>query len=116
VLTGPVKSGKTDVLRLVLPSLIAREYRTGKSRPFIFHFTFNLRQGPRLAAEYFLQRLKATVAPLGIRVDIDNTPGWALNFVPVILGAVALELSKKKNQAELWLLMDEAQVCGIVQQ
>lgn len=115
VLTGPVKSGKTDVLNLVLPSIIAREHLSGgRRRPFIVRFTFDLRQRPELAAATLLDAVKVAVAPLGITVNVERSPDWALRNVTRVLGDVADAIMNM--DAELWLLMDECQVRGTVQQ
>lgn len=106
ILTGPVKCGKTDVLHLVLPSIIALEHTASQPRPFIFRFTFDLRQGPEMAALTLLEAAKR--AALSFSVPIDYAPGWALRNIDAILGELALALVKKN--AELWLLMDECQV------
>jgi hypothetical protein len=108
MLTGPVKGGKTDVLHLVLPSIIAREHSASKRRPCILRFTFDLRQGPETAAESLLEAVRRAVAPLGIPVQIEYARGWALRNIHDILGGVAKELVKKN--AQMWLLMDECQV------
>ena len=114
VLSGPVKSGKTDVLQLVLPSIIAREHSSGnRLRPFIVRFTFNLRQRPELAALTLLDAVKAAAAPLGVTVHAEPTSGWALRNVSRVLGDFADALVTMN--AELWLLMDKCQVCDILQ-
>lgn len=109
VLTGPVKSGKTDVLQLVLPSMIAREHSAGGlRRPFIFRFTFDLLQKPDQAAATLLDAVKAAAAPLGIAVHVENASGWAFRNVSRVIGDFADALATMN--AELWLLMDECQV------
>lgn len=113
VLTGPVKSGKTDVLRLVLPSMIAREHSLGgRPRPFIFHFTFDCRQTPELAAATLVDAVKAAAARVGIKVHVEPGLGWALRNVSRVLSDFANALVSMK--AELWLLLDECQVCEMV--
>ena len=110
MLTGPVKSGKTDVLHLVLPCIIAREHSSSKRRPVIVRFTYDLRQGPEMAALRLIRKVKTAAAALGIpiAVHIDDTPGSAFDNVDDILGSLADALLK--INAELWLLMDECQV------
>ena len=108
MLTGPVKSGKTDVLQLVLPSLIAREHSSSSRRPLILRFTFDLRQGPEMAAATLLDAVKAAAAPLGIAVQLEYAPGWALRNMARLLAGFANTLVEM--HAELWFLMDECQV------
>jgi hypothetical protein len=108
MLTGPVKGGKTDVLHLVLPSIIAQEHGSSKRRPFILRFTFDLRESPEMAAATLLEATKRAAAPLGISVEVEYAPGWALRNIHVVLGGVATELLKRN--AQMWLLMDECQV------
>jgi len=111
ILTGPVKGGKTDVLHLVLPSIIAQEHSASKTRrPFIISFTFDLRERPEMAAVKLLQAAKRAAAPLGITVQLDDAPGWGINNIDDVLGGLADELVKQN--AQLWLLMDECQVCS----
>ena len=108
MLTGPVKSGKTDVLHLVLPSLIAREHSSRSRRPLILRFTFDLRQGPEIAAATLLDTVKAAAAPMGIAVQLEYAPGWALRNMARVLAGFANALVEM--HAELWFLMDECQV------
>jgi hypothetical protein len=110
ILTGPVKSGKTDVLHLVLPSIIARERGVKKRRPFVVRFTCDLRQGPEHAARALLEEAKRASAPMGISVQLEYAPGWALRNIDAILGSIADQLVERN--AEMWLLMDECQVRG----
>lgn len=108
VLTGPVKSGKTDVLHLLLPSIIAQVHSASKRRPLIMRFTFNLGHGPEMAALALLQKAQMVASSLGISIPFVESSIWALNNFPEILGGLARDLTMMN--AELWLLMDECQV------
>lgn len=108
VLTGPVKSGKSETLSRILPPMIAGFYSSGETIPFIVKHSFVVGQNVESAVNaLFIYLARVAKAELGIVVDVPDDPSKTLGLMAVILGD--LSQCVKEKGGRLWLLIDEAQ-------
>lgn len=111
VLTGPARSGKTAVLRDVLPALIAQEHsRSGlpEEQPFIVNFTFSIKSSAALAAQQLECGLRDALAGLGVRIRVHNDAKQALQQLPITIEQAARAVRERGRS--LWLLLDQCEV------
>jgi hypothetical protein len=110
VLTGPIKSGKTTMLREVLPAALAAQHAAGGGpTPVIFEFAFALGMGPPAAAKLLCNAAVGFAETLGFRLpNPPSTPTDALIDMGRMMGALANGIAAAGG--ELILLIDEAQV------
>jgi hypothetical protein len=112
VLTGPIKCGKTTMLREVLPAVLAAQQAAagGGPTPVIFEFAFSLQEGPPAAAKLLCDSAATFADKLGIVFPYPrSTP---IDYALINMGAIMGELANGIAAAggELILLIDEAQV------
>jgi hypothetical protein len=110
VLMGPIKSGKTAMLRKVLPGALAAQHAVeGGAKPVFFPFAFTLGQGPHGAALKLVEAAAAKAKALGFELINVPTDGvLALIGLPRIMSNLATGIAAAGG--ELVLLIDEAQV------
>lgn len=113
VLTGPVKCGKTAVLREVLPALIVQEHSRSdlpdsRPRPFIFDFSFSIKSSPAAAAQQLEGALRDALAGLGVHIKVHDDAQQALQQLPITIENAAKAVRERGRS--LWLLLDECQV------
>jgi type II secretory pathway predicted ATPase ExeA len=114
-LTGPVKCGKTTVLRKVLPALIAQEHsRSGlpDARPFIVKFTFTFKSSSAKAAHQLEGALCDAVAGLGVEIFRHDVAEQALKQLSTTVERAGQAV--RETGRSLWLLVDECQVTSSV--
>jgi len=132
MLVGTIKSGKSTLLRKVLPGLIAAEYAAAewqplrtllykglhesvrwqplRPRPVIFTYSFPLGADAETAAMHFCDTVDEFARQINVPFTMP-TRGSALNKLPSKL--VGLCESIKDSGGEVWLLLDEIQGPGL---
>ncbi len=110
VLSGPIKSGKTTMLRKVLPGVLAAQHAAAGGRtPVIFAFTFSLKDRPPAAAMELCNAAAGFAGTLGFRLpNPPSTPSDALLGMGRMMGELAMGIAAAGG--ELILLLDEVQV------
>lgn len=108
VLTGPVKSGKSMVLRKVLPGLVVAQLTAGQPQPVFLRCAFNLKAGPGHAARRLLLEARRVGATMGIALNVPASPHDCLVNLAEIMGAFARAVSSMGMR--LWILLDETPV------
>ena len=109
MLTGTIKSGKTSLVRDVIPGLLAARAAAlppPARRPAIVHFTFANGVGAEVAAADFIARLAAFARAAGLEVD-EPPASAALSEMPYVAEALARRVAEEGGV--LWLLLDELQ-------
>lgn len=110
VLTGPTKSGKTAVLKKVLPCMLAEQHAVeGGATPVFLHFSFTVGEGPEAAADKLCRAAARFAESLGFRLPfMPTTPAQALTDMSAVIWELATGIAAAGG--ELVLLIDEAQV------
>ncbi len=108
---GTIKSGKSTVLRRVLPGLLAAAHATrwsdGRKRPVIFTYEFPLGRDALAASVHLMSALAKFGRSVGVHFEQEATPQDALNNLPAALHEFAARIDA--SGGELWLLLDEVQ-------
>ena len=108
---GTIKSGKSTVLRRVLPGLLAAAHATrwpdGRKRPVIFTYEFPLRRDALAAAVHLRHALAEFGQSINVPFDQAPTPSAAFDTLPTALRKFATRVDAAGG--ELWLLLDEVQ-------
>lgn len=110
VLTGPIKSGKTQLLNNVLPGVLAAQHAAvGGPTPILFQFAFTLGHGPGKAALKLVSQAGIKAKALGFEIlNLPATENVALVEFPRVMSDLAVGIAS--GGGELVLLIDEAQV------
>ena len=112
---GTIKSGKSTILRKLLPGMIAAEWASRgpstRSRPVLFHFEFPLSCDAEAAAAHLQNALFMFGEQINIPFRLAHSPSAALSNLP----ATILEFAERVDAGggELWLLLDELQGPGL---
>lgn len=108
---GSIKSGKSTVLRRVLPGMLAAAHATrwpaGRKRPVIFMYEFPLGRDALAASVHLMSALAKFGRSIGVRFEQEAAPQDAFNNLPAALHEFASRVSSAGG--ELWLLLDEVQ-------
>ena len=102
MLSGTIKSGKTSVLRDIIPGLVAAHPASAARRPVFFHFAFPLNDHPDEAAAQLTAHLVRFARSLGITIAPAEDPRV---LFPVLLEEFAQRVDEEGGT--LWLLLDE---------
>jgi hypothetical protein len=112
---GTIKSGKSTILEVVLPGMLAAEYQTSwpdtRPRPVIFSYHFPLGATAEAAAMDLQDALVRFGRRINVPFDKEETSSSALNNLPISLEQFAASI--KAAGGELWLLLDELQGPGL---
>jgi hypothetical protein len=108
MVTGTIKSGKTRIVRDIIPRLLSLHYAqapaASRRRPVIFHHEFTPGVSGTCAAERWLRSLLAFERSLGVASTAPQ--GFeAMHALPVVAQALARRVHEDGGQ--LWLLLDE---------
>jgi hypothetical protein len=108
---GTIKSGKSTVLREVLPGLLAAAHATrwpaGRKRPVIFTYEFPLGRDALAAVVHLRNTLSEFGQSINVPFDQAPTPSAAFDTLPTALRKFATRVDAAGG--ELWLLLDEVQ-------
>lgn len=109
MLTGAVKSGKTRLLRDVIPGLLSARAAAAlprARRPAVLPYVFELGSDADVAAAALVQRLGAFAHEAGLELHLPPAAG-ALGELPYVAEALARRIAERGGT--LWLLLDELQ-------
>ena len=108
MLTGTIKSGKTRILKSVLPGLLAARLVADprSRRPVVFLHTFPVGAPVDVAAHDLAGNLVAFSATVGLSLPSPRPPD-ALNRLPALLQQLTEHV--RAEGGELWVLLDELQ-------
>jgi len=112
---GTIKSGKSTILRKLLPGMISAAVAAGwpstRLRPVLFHYEFPL----GIDAEGAAVHLQAALADFGEEINVPfsrgNAQSPALYNLPNRIYRFAAKIHA--SGGELWLLLDELQAPGL---
>lgn len=116
MIVGTAKSGKSTVLKEVLPGFIAAAVQCGtwsptRRRPVIFPYAFPRELEESAAAEHaaidLQHRMLEFSEELGLPFHCDSTPRAALVNLPSQVEKVARQIAERGGEA--WFLLDEIQ-------
>lgn len=132
MIVGTIKSGKSTLLREILPRLIAAEYESiwqplrtllhkglhestkwqdKRLRPVIFSYCFPLAGDAENAANDLSNALLNFARQINVPFDGEPTPGAAFDNLPRNLRKFSERI--REEGGELWLLLDELQAPGL---
>ena len=112
---GTIKSGKSTIVRKLLPGMIAAAMAAGwpstRLRPVLFQYVFPLGRDAKGAAAHLQDALFSFGKKVNVPFTRESTPASALNMLPSNIGSFAECI--RASGGELWLLLDEVQGPGL---
>lgn len=112
---GTIKSGKSTIVKAVLPGMVAAAYASGwpssRLRPVIFTYEFPLGASAEDAAMHLSHALARFGRDINVPFDEESSAGAALDNLPINLEEFAECI--EAGGGELWLLLDELQGPGL---
>jgi hypothetical protein len=108
-LCGPIKSGKSALLRQVIPNLVYTSHsKSGGLTPLFIHCSFTETDTPAMAAAKLMATLQTTATEHGLSPFLPTAAGTEVLHLPRVFGKLVLEFHLRGMRP--YLCLDEFQV------